>query len=86
MGKDYTEIVVESFLPTSTAGLHGKVHIRPVAGQDPFLPSMFVECSKELSEDYEVGTKFLIKAKVTSRKGKGVFIYSSYKWRYVVLN
>ena len=29
----YEYIVVESFIPESTAGLHGKVHIRPEIGQ-----------------------------------------------------
>jgi len=85
ISNNYSEIVVESFLPPSTAGRHGDVHIRPVEDQYPFLKEMFVECSKELMNDYAVGTKFLIRAKITSRQGGKEFIYSSYKWPYTVL-
>jgi hypothetical protein len=36
MGKpeeDYVWIVVESYRPSSTAGKHGPIHVRPAAGQ-----------------------------------------------------
>lgn len=46
---------------------------------------MFVECSKALSEDYPIGTKFRIKAKITSKLGGAHFIYSHYSWPYEVL-
>jgi hypothetical protein len=82
--KDYTEIVVESFIPNSTSGRHGEIHIRPIKGQDPFVPTMNVECSKKLSEDYPVGTRFIIKGIITTRGGKGTYIYSSYRWGYTV--
>jgi hypothetical protein len=85
MDTHYTEIIVESYIPKSTSGLHGLVHIRPIEGQDPFMTSMNVECSKELSESYPVGTRFKIKAKITSRLGEGPYIYSHYKWTYTVL-
>jgi len=55
----YEYIVVESFIPESTAGLHGKVHIRPEIGQK-YDQSLHVRCSKELSENYPVSTKFII--------------------------
>ena len=83
--KDYAEIIVESFIPESTSGPHGQVHIRPLDGQYPFLPGMHVQCSKELSEDYPIGTQFRIRAKITTRSGGKPFIYSSYKWTYVVI-
>ena len=57
---DYDYIIVESFTPTDTSGRHGLVHIRPIAGQEPFKTTMFVECSKELMNDYPVGIKFKI--------------------------
>jgi len=82
---NYLEIKVESFIPTKTSGLHGRIHIRPLPGQHPFLPEMRVECSKDLSNNYEVGTKFIIKGKITSRDGGSEFIYSSYRWPYIVL-
>lgn len=85
MKTNYQYIIVESFYPESTAGRHGPVHIRPIPGQDPFLPEMYVECSKELSNDYPVGTKFRIKAKITNRLGGPPFVYSSFQWAYEVL-
>lgn len=82
----YVLIEVESYLPSSTSGLHGKVHIRPVFGQDGFPSSLHVECSKELSREYPVGTRFLIKGKLTDKLGGGKYIYSHYKWTYEVIS
>lgn len=77
----YQYVIVESFVPKNTSGLHGAVHIRPVVGQG-FDEDMHVECSKELSRDFPVGSKFKIKAKVTDRQGGKPFLYSSYRWAY----
>lgn len=82
--EDYEMIVVESYSPPNTSGLHGKVHIRPVEGQR-YSASLHVECSKRLKTDYPVGTRFRIKAKLTDREGEGEFLYSSYKWSFEVL-
>jgi hypothetical protein len=83
--KDYTEIIVESFIPEKTNGLHGKVHIQPLLNQLPFEVDMHVQYSKELSLDYPVGTKFCIKAKITSKEGDKSFVSSHYTWSYKVL-
>ena len=80
----YEHIVVESYIPTQRTGLHGAVHIRPVAGQK-YSPSLHVECSKKLIRDYPVGTKFRIKAKLTDREGGGEFLYSYFGWSYEVV-
>ena len=85
MEDEYNYIIVESHKPKSTSGLHGEIHIRPIKGQNPYLESMHVRCSKELSEDYAVGTKFRIKAKITNKEGGNLFIHSHYTWPYVVL-
>lgn len=82
---EYHFIIVESFLPVDTSGRHGPVHIRPLPNQEPFKSSMFVECSKSLSNDYSVGTKFKIKAKITNKEGGTSFIYSHYSWPYEVI-
>lgn len=80
----YRTVVVESFKPLATSGLHGNIHIRPVEGQG--LPTtLHVECSKELSRNYPVGTKFKIKAKLTDREGSGEYLYSYFRWNYEVL-
>jgi hypothetical protein len=83
--KQYDYIIVESFRPTITTGLHGEVHIRPLPNQDPYLTVMHVACSKVLSYDYPVGTKFRIQAKITQREDGAKFIYSHYSWPYEVL-
>jgi hypothetical protein len=80
----YSWIIVESFRPANTSGLHGDVHIRPIEGQG-LDTDMFVECAKSLSRDYKVGTRFRIKAKVTDREGSRPFLYSYFGWHYDVL-
>lgn len=67
---DYRMIKVESYYE-SGSGLHGNIHIRPLPNQSPYESGMRVECSKLLMDEkvYKVGTKFLIKAKITSREG-----------------
>jgi hypothetical protein len=81
----YELIIVESFLPESTAGLHGPVHIRPIEGQG-YPTDLHVECSKSLSRDYPVGTRFRIRAKRTDREGGTPFLYSSWRWNFEVLS
>lgn len=83
--EDYEWVEVESFRPASTSGLHGPVHIRPVAGQK-FSPTLHVQCSKRLSTDYPVGTRFRLLAKLTDREGEGEFLYSSWRWKFEVLS
>ena len=83
--EDYNYIVVESFIPDDLSGKHGKVHIRPVEDQGVFKKEYFVQCSKVLSEDYPVGTKFRIRAKLTNMQGT-LFISSHYTWAYEVLD
>ncbi|PWB91202.1 hypothetical protein C5688_06080 [Methylocystis sp. MitZ-2018] len=80
----YLLVDVESYIPDKKGGLHGKIHLRPCPGQG-FATTMHVECSKKLSNDYPVGTKFRIKAKLTDREGAGEFLYSYHGWNYEVI-
>jgi hypothetical protein len=82
----YIDVIVESYWPSSTSGLHGPIHIRPIEGQ-PFPTHLHVECSKDLVDPskYRVGTRFKIRAKLTDRLGSGEFLYSYFGWRYEVL-
>jgi hypothetical protein len=86
MAKDepYSWIIVESYYPASTAGLHGPIHIRPIDGQG-YSTNLHVECSKSLSRNFPVGTRFRIKAKLTDKEGGGEFLYSYFGWHYEVL-
>jgi hypothetical protein len=81
----YSSVVVESYLPTNTSGRHGPVHIRPLPGQG-FDTGLHVECSKSLSYDYPVGTRFRLKVKLTDREGGGEFLYSHFRWPFEVLD
>lgn len=81
----YVYVIVESYEPSDTSGLHGKVHIRPAKGEK-FPQSMHVECSKRLSTEYPVGTQFRVRAKLTDREGSGDFLYSYHGWEYEVLS
>jgi hypothetical protein len=75
----YRYVIVESFHPSSTAARHGPVHIRPLPSQG-LDTSVFVECSKRLSEDYPVGTIFKVRAKLTDRERGGEYLYSYHGW------
>jgi hypothetical protein len=77
----YRYVVVETYRE-SGSGLHGDVHIRPVLAEG-LPPGIRVECSKQLSRNYPVGTRFRIKAKLTDKEEGGEFLYSY--WKYEVL-
>lgn len=81
----YEYVVVESFRPASTSGLHGDVHIRPVAG-GKFPVSLHVACSKRLSRDYPVGTRFRLRIKLTNREDGGEYLYSHHTWPHEVFS
>lgn len=83
--EEYSYIIVESYKPEINRGYHGEIHIKPIAGQEPFTEDMHVECNKVLSNEYELGTRFKIKAKITSREGGKPFAYSHYKWPFEAL-
>jgi hypothetical protein len=84
MNIDYDIILVESFI-TYEKGKHGLVHIRPLPGQSPYFETMFVQCSKVMSNDYPVGTKFKIKAKIVKPKDGRSFASSHYTWPFEVI-
>jgi hypothetical protein len=81
----YRHIEVESYIERGS-GLHGEVHIRPVAG-GPYPVKIRVECPREMRdpERFKVGTRFRVKVKLTDRKGSGDFLYSHHSWPYTVL-
>ena len=84
MTPTYRWIEVESYRATQTGGLHGDIHIRPVAGQG-LDTKMRVECPREMRHNWEVGTRFRVKAKVTNREGGIPFLYSHHSWKFEVL-
>jgi hypothetical protein len=75
----YNFIIVESYRPANTSGIHGPIHIRPAPNQ-MFPQSLQVECSKKLSQNYPVGTRFRLKVRLTDRDGGGEYLYSFPGW------
>jgi hypothetical protein len=80
----YEMVLVESYIPNEKSGKHGKVHIRPALGSG-YSADLQVECSKALSRDFPVGTKFRLQAKLTDRKCGGEYLYSSFRWKFEVV-
>lgn len=69
----YREVAVESVIDPRT----GALRIQPMAGQ-AFAPTLPVHCSCELTDPalYPAGTRFLLSAKLTDRKGGPPFLYA----------
>ena len=78
------ELQVESFLPASTAGRHGAVHVRPVDGQG-VSTALNVECADAMKTAYPVGTRFLAKVRYSNRHGGPTFSKAPYAWGFTVL-
>ncbi len=81
----YSWVEVESYVADLTSGLHGSVHIRPASG-GAYPTNLRVECSKRMSTDYPIGTRFRIWAKLTDREGGGRFLYISWRCKFEVLS
>ncbi len=88
----YHELWFESVVLESTSGHRDAVALRLTSDQK--LPeevetecdnrslrpdALLLECSKDL-RSHPPGTKFLIRAKLTDREGKGTFFYTSCQW------
>ena len=68
----YREVAVESVTDPRT----GQLRIRPVPGQ-AFAPSLAVQCARAMRDParYPTGTRFLVSAKLTDRKGGTPFLW-----------
>jgi hypothetical protein len=82
----YHDVIVESYKPSNTSGLHGEVHIRPIKGEQ-FPQDTHVSCSKKLSNTsvYPLGTKFKIQAKLTDRENGKPYLFSYRTWPFTVV-
>lgn len=79
----YREVAVHSvFDPKS-----GRLRIRPLPGQ-AFAPSLNVQCSTSLVDvsRYPAGTRFLVNAKLTDRRGGQPFLYAWHGDPVIVLS
>ena len=93
LDQNYYRLWFESFQLSNTSGHRDAVQLRLKKGQD--LPKEIInECqdrtvnpyilitsrNRTLSNNYPVGTQFLLKVKLNDREGSGLFFYTSYKW------
>lgn len=92
--QNYYELWFESFILDKISGHNSNVQLHLLNPQSipeeihnicysrdisPF--DLLTECNKAFFTDYPVGTKFLLKAKLTDREGEGLFLYSYYGWK-----
>ena len=90
---NYYDLWFESFKLSSTAGHKLPIQLRLESGQelpheissiceargvDPF--QLLTRCNTDYQIKYPAGTKFLLEAKVTDRKGGGIFFDAPYNW------
>jgi len=81
----FFDILVESFDGGNVSGHRGRLHVRPVAVQC-LDTSLYVECSREMREDYSLGTTFIVKGKLSNRKGGVEFLKCPHQWGYSVVS
>ena len=78
----YRNIVIETYDGAREYST-GAPHARPLSGQG-LATNLKVECSGSMRLNHPIGTKFLIKAKLTEARGTQ-FLYSSYRWSWKTL-
>ena len=93
LNQHYHHLWFVSFILTNTSGHRSAIQLKLRARQplpaeivtecegrhtDPF--SLLTECSADYFTKHPVGTEFLIKAKLTDRKGGAMFFYTYYSW------
>ena len=76
---DHQTVEIESFEMPGGAGHPGKVGLRPVRGQK-FPASLLLEGNKSLVEDYAVGTRFKVQAKLMKRTNGSQYLFTSWQW------
>lgn len=79
----YRDIVIETYQAHGESSSRA-IRARPLAGQG-LSTGLKVECPTRMRNAYPVGTKLLIRAKVTEAYGV-TFLYTYYGWSYQVLS
>ena len=69
----YYTIIVETYR-ISGLGLHGDIHVRPVAGEQ-FPQTLHVRSPKEIRWKYPIGTRF----RITDIEGGNPFLHTHHK-------
>lgn len=76
---EYVTITAEVFYDTERR----KNGVRPCENQ-PFPKTMKIECAKEI-RNYPIGTLVRLDVVETEKEGSRTFLYSSYKWKHLVI-
>lgn len=86
MSESHEEIIVETFIPASTSGRHGLVHVRPAAHQI-FPQTLNVQCNKKMLDTnvYPLGTKFRWKVRLVTKSNGSQFLGSHHSWPFSVV-
>jgi hypothetical protein len=94
LDQNYYNLWFHSFRPANPSAHRDPIQLKLVDDQE--LPSeitdecgirsinpfeLVTECSKDFFYQYPVGTRFLLKAKLTDRERVGMFFYTSYRWK-----
>ena len=79
----YSEIVIVTYEPRGEPSAE-RVRARPLPGQGISTDSK-VSCCKKMREGNPIGTKFIIRAKVTDREGGTPYLYSHPQWPYEIV-
>lgn len=80
----YHSIIVETYYE-SGSGLHGDVHVRPIAGQ-MFSQSLRVRgFRKKIRDAHPVGTQFRVQVKLTDKEGSTPFLHMHHNWDHEVI-
>ena len=80
----YRDVLIETYRNINSPSSKS-IRARPVTGQG-LDTSMNVECSSSMRKSHPVGTKFILRAKITTREGGTPFIYSRFDWPYRVVS
>lgn len=76
---NYRDIIIETYLSTGERS-NSRIRAKPIDGQG-LSTTLNVECSSKMREQYPIGTKIKVRAKITDREGTH-FIYTNYNWAH----
>lgn len=78
-------VTVESFLPPDLENTKDNIQIRPVSGGH-YPPTTRIECSRGLSNDHPLGTKFRITVEeADDQNGLGIYLRAPGHFCYEVV-
>lgn len=77
----FFKVLVETFDGGKASGRHGRLHVRPVAGQG-LDTSLYVERPRAMREDYPANTKFFVTGKMSDRVGGTQYLKCPHQWGF----